>query len=167
MRKYPVNEKCTRTYGPWIISLAAAKMSTAVKHKEPAVISLIVLLYTAVGIMLAYAQRTDIPFKIQICELELLLSFSLPAVTYTSETGQLEIINSQSLRILHFLNEWNIARWGTFCSQQEHQRVQRLWSNDCRYANSALPVSVEKHPPCYCRLRTTVCVSLSLLFSQR
>lgn len=92
---------------------------------------------------------------------------SLPAVTYTSETGQLKIINSQSLRIFHFLNEWNTARWGTFCSQQEHQRVQRLWSNDCRYANSALPISVKKHPPCYCRLRTTVCVSLSFMFSQR
>jgi len=59
--------------------------------------------------MLAYTRRTDIPFKIQICELELFLSFSLPAVTYTSETGQLEIINPQSLQIFHFLNEWNTA----------------------------------------------------------
>lgn len=84
-------------------------MSTVVKHKKPAVISLIVLCYTAEEIMLAYTRRTDIPFKIQICELELFLTLSLPAVTYTSETGQLEIINPQSLQIFHFLNEWNTA----------------------------------------------------------
>lgn len=106
-------------------------MSTAVKYKKPAVISLIVLCYTAEGTVLAYTRRTDISFKIQIRELELFLSFSLPAVTYTSETVQLEIINLWSLRIFHFLSEWSTARWSTFHSQQEHQRVQRLWCNDC------------------------------------
>lgn len=68
-------------------------MSTAVKHKKPAVISLIVLCYTAEGIVLTYTQRTDSAFKIQIPELELFLDFSLPATTYTNEAGQQEIIN--------------------------------------------------------------------------
>lgn len=81
--------------------------------------------------MLAYTQRTDITFKFQVCQLELFLGFNLPAVTYTSENGQLEIINPWSFRIFHFLSEWSTACWSTFCSQQEHQRVQRLWSNDC------------------------------------
>jgi len=34
------------------------------------------------------------------------------------------------------------------------------------YANSAFTVSVKKHPPHHCNLRTTVCVSLSFLFSK-
>lgn len=72
-------------------------MSTAVKYKKPAVISLTVVFYTAEGIILAYIQRTAIPFISQIHELELFLSFNLPAVTYTSETGQLEITNLWSL----------------------------------------------------------------------
>lgn len=72
-------------------------MSTAVKYKKPVVISLIVVFYTAEGIILAYIQRTDIPFITQIHELELFLSFNLPAVTYASETAQVEIINLWSL----------------------------------------------------------------------
>lgn len=72
-------------------------MSTAVKHKKPAVISLIVLCYTAEGIVLAYTQRTDIAFKIQVHGLELFLGFNLPAATYTNEAGQQEIINPWSL----------------------------------------------------------------------
>lgn len=106
-------------------------MSTAVKHKKPAVISLIVLCYTAEGIVLTYTRRTDIAFKIQMHELELFLGFNLPAATYTNEAGQQEIINPWSLRISHFLSEWSTAHWSTFYSQQEHHRVQRLWRNDC------------------------------------
>jgi len=72
-------------------------MSTAVEHKKPAVISLIVLCYTEKGIVLAYTRRADIPLKLHISELELFLDFSLPAVIYTSESDQLEIINPWSL----------------------------------------------------------------------
>lgn len=72
-------------------------MSTAVKHKKPAVISLIVLCYTAEGIVLTSTRRTDIAFKIQIRELELFFAVNSPAAAYTNEAGQEEIINPWSL----------------------------------------------------------------------
>lgn len=91
--KYPTSEKWPRTYRPWVISLTAAKMSTPVKYKKLAVISLIVGGYIVEEIILACTLGTDSPFKIQIPELELFFCFNLPAVISTSETGQLEIIN--------------------------------------------------------------------------
>lgn len=73
-------------------------MSTAVKYKKRAFISLIVLSYTAKGIVLACTQRTGTPFKIQICELELFLSS-----TYLLLPTQVKLANRRTL--IHRLSE--------------------------------------------------------------